>query len=344
VPVVIKRSAAEEIRALVADLDAQDDVRREAAIARLAVSGTRAVDRVVALLGHPSIAPRATVSALRILESIGDTRALPPALALLESPLGEVGAAAVGVLRTFLQTRHGTAVLDRLVACSLDPARPDATRLAALDALVEVGDRVVTPVWERLRDDASVAVRQRATKATGTLDPLAEIEAAATGALPDDPDALTALLGKTGATASLTSLHRLVDLLKAREAKERPGPTRTAWLSARGAVHLALADRQSRVALYDLLETVAGAAGPLPGSFLGALTSLGDAAALEAVAAAYSRSLIAGAPEWRDQLKGAFRAIAGRERVGARHAVMKRIEARWPAAAAELVEKKTRKK
>jgi hypothetical protein len=340
--VVIKRSAGREIRVLIADLTADDEVRREAAIARLAVIGTRAVDRIVALLTGPPVSAGAAVSALRALESTGDVRALSPALALLESPDGDIGAAAVAVLRTFLHSGHGTDVLDRLVACGVDPRRPDATRLAALDAVAETGDRVTTPVWERLRDDPSLAVRQRAAKATGGIDPLVEIEAAAAGVLPDDPDALRALVEGTAATVPLTTLHRLVDLVKSRERKERSAATRAAWLSARGAVHLALAGRESRVALYDLRETIAGASGPLPGSFLAALTALGDAASLEAIAGAYARGVIAGATEWLEQLKPAFRTVAERERVGPRHPAMKRIEAKWPAAAAALIDRKTR--
>ncbi len=338
---VIKRSAGQEIRALIADLAADDEMRREAAIARLAVIGTRAVDRLVALLTEPPVDARAAVSALRTLEPIGDTRALAPAVALLESGNAEIGAAAVAVLRTFLHTKHGTPVLDRLVACSLNPERPDAARLAALDALSDMGDRVVTPVWERLRDDPSVAVRQRAAKATGDVDPLAEIEAAAAGVLPDDPEALRALVARTAATAPLTTLHRLVDVVKTRAKTQRSAAMTAAWLSARGAVHLALAGRDSRVALYDLRETIAGAPGPLPGSFLAAVTSLGDAASLEAIAAAYARGVTAGATDWLEQLKTVFRAVAEREHVGPRHPVMKRIEAKWPAAA-ELIQKRRR--
>lgn len=335
---VIKRSAGQEIQALVADLDVDDEVRREAAIARLAVIGTRAVDRIVAILTVSAARPRTTVSALRALESVGDLRVLAPALALLESPNAEIGATAVAVLRTFLHSKHGTMVLDRLVACSLDRNRPDATRLAALDVLAEMGSRVVSPVWERLRDDQSLAVRQRAAKETGGLDPLAEIEAAAAGVLPDEPDRLRLLLQKTAATAPLSTLHRLIDIVKSREGKERSRAAKASWLAARGEVHLALADRESRVALYDLRDAFTAATGPLPPSFVAALNAIGDSASLEAIAAAYARAVIAGAADWTEQLAAAFHAVAARERIGPRHAIMKRIETKWPAAAG-LMEK-----
>lgn len=339
---VIKRSAGQEIRTLVADLDADHEVRRETAIARLAVIGTRAVDRLLALLGEPAVSPRAVVSALRALESIGDIRALAPTLALLESPNAEIGTAAVAVLRTFLRSKHGTSVLDRLVACGLDPARPDATRLAALDAVGDMGGRVITPVWERLRGDPSLAVRQRAARATGEVDPLAEIEAAAAGVLPDEPDALRALVEKTAATVPLATLHRLVDVVKSQERREPSPAMRAAWLSARGAVHLALACRESRVALYDLRDAIAGATAPLPRSFLAAMISIGDASSLEAIAAACARAIMAGATDWRAQLATAFRHVAERERIGPRHPVMKRIEAKWPAAADDLIGQRSR--
>jgi len=207
-----------------------------------------------------------------------------------------------------------------------------------------MGSRVLTPVWERLRDDPSLAVQQRARKETGGVDPLAEIEAAAAGVVPDDLDALRALVDKTAATAPLATLHRLVEVVRSREAGERSRSAKAGWLAARGAIHLALAGRESRVALYDLRETIAGAAEPLPESFLAAATTIGDLASLEAIAAAYARGLIAGATQWQHQLKAAFRAIAERERVGSRHTVLKRIETKWPAAAADLMGKMERRR
>jgi hypothetical protein len=341
-PVVIKRSAGQETQALIAELHADDEVRREAAIARLAVIGTRAVDRLVAMLTSAPASDRATVAALRALEPIGDVRALAPALSLLDAPQPEIGAAAVGVARNFLRSRHAPEVLDRLVALALDADRPDAARLAALDALTETGSRVLTPIWERLREDQSPVVRQRAAKETGGVDPLAEMEAAAAGVVPDDPDALRLLVEKTSAIAPLATLHRLVEVVRSREAGTRAPGAKAAWQAARGAIHVALAGRGSRVALYDLRETLAGAAAPLPASFLAAATAVGDGATLEAIAAGYARAQIAGASEWLNQLKGAFRVIAERERVGGRHAIVKRIEAKWPAAAAQLIEKKAR--
>src|SRR5262249_4383952 len=114
---VIKASAATEIRALIAALSDADEVRREAAIARLAVIGPRAVDRLLAAYGATSERePR--VAMLRVLESIGDHRGLPIARAALRGG-GDIAIAAAGVLRSLLESPHsqvGADALDALVS------------------------------------------------------------------------------------------------------------------------------------------------------------------------------------------------------------------------------------
>jgi hypothetical protein len=94
-----------------------------------------------------------------------------------------------------------------------------------------------------------------------------------------------------------------------------------------------LALRGSRVALYDLRETLEERSMRLPVSFLTALHALGDASCLEPLASAWDRAgsdRTADGQRWRQQLATAFRAITQRERITKRHAVMKRIAARWP--------------
>ena len=72
----IKASAAVEIRTLVEALAGDDDVRREAAIARLGIIGPRAVDRLIE--SYTSSSNRRTHAAiLRALEGIGDVRSAP---------------------------------------------------------------------------------------------------------------------------------------------------------------------------------------------------------------------------------------------------------------------------
>ena len=97
---------------------------------------------------------------------------------------------------------------------------------------------------------------------------------------------------------------------------------------ARAAAHVALAHRGSRLAVYDLRESLESADAPLPVEFLAALTLVGDRSCLEPIAAAYAHAR-GGHAWWRQHLADAFRAIAARERITRRNAVMKKIEKRW---------------
>jgi hypothetical protein len=109
-------------------------------------------------------------------------------------------------------------------------------------------------------------------------------------------------------------------------------------MRARAAAHLALAERGSRLALYDLRESLNGTA-RLPVEFVAALSLVGDAGCLEAIAGAYARASEAGRARddwWRQHLAGAFVTIARREKVTKRHAAMKKIEKRWKSALTEL--------
>src|SRR5262249_23497186 len=139
------------------------------------------------------------------------------------------------------------------------------------------------------------------------------------------------------AAASPAALRALVDAVRNAERTARSDRRRDEWRTVRGALHQALALDKSRIALYDLRETLAEADGPLPPSFLAALHAAGDTARLEAVAAAYARAK-PGDLRWRHQLIAAFRAIAARERLSRRHAAIKRIAARWPDATRDLTE------
>ena len=73
--VPIKASASAEIRELIAALGGNDDVQREAAIARLAVIGARAVDALLkAYSATTDVDLR--IAVLRALESSGDPRTI----------------------------------------------------------------------------------------------------------------------------------------------------------------------------------------------------------------------------------------------------------------------------
>jgi hypothetical protein len=108
------------------------------------------------------------------------------------------------------------------------------------------------------------------------IDPLLAIEAAAAGE-PADPTFLRELVPAGSADAPLPTLHRLVEVARDQEGQTSSAAERAAWLAVRGLVHLALARRASRVAVYDLRETLARRE-PLPG-FAEAAGLVGDAGA-----------------------------------------------------------------
>jgi len=147
----------------------------------------------------------------------------------------------------------------------------------------------------------------------------------------------TGIVGRAGSEAPLSTLHRLVERVGSKETEGRKARRRE-WLAVRGALHLALARRGSKVALYDLREAVEQATEPLPGDFLDALVLVGDATALEPLAAAYVHAdVMADGEAWRRGLADAFRAVAAREKVTGRHSVMKRVRTRFRDHVAELL-------
>src|SRR5262245_20530723 len=133
--VAIRTSSAKEIDGLIADLASDRALAREAAIARLAVIGPRAVDRLVSLIDQPTGGAASRVAALRALEGLGDVRALDPALRAATSTDADVAAAGVAVIRTFVSGRHGVAAVDGLTAISMNPAASETIRLEAIEAL-----------------------------------------------------------------------------------------------------------------------------------------------------------------------------------------------------------------
>lgn len=349
---VIKRSSAREVAGLLEDLEKGDENAREAAVARLSVIGTRAVEGLIRVAGSPAPAPVRT-AALAALEAIGDPRGIDAALTILQEDDGGLALPAAAVLRQALESPRGDDVLDRLVSLALDSTRADRPRLAALDALQGLPPKVLAPIWRKLKDDPSAAIRG-ALAGAGPLqemDPVSAVESAASGSLPDDPETIRRWLAGASGQVALPILHRLIEAIRTREAATTDAAGRAAWTTARAAVHAALAERGSRVALYDLRETLEHST-LVPVEMLSALERIGDASCLEPIASAYARlstpteaaegaaspspGASASSPWWRRHLATAFRAIAAREKVTERHAVVRRIRSRWPDAGLDL--------
>jgi len=347
--VVIRHSSAREVTGLLRDLQAADDRVRDAAAARLAIIGTRAVDGLVGVL--TSAAPvAARAAALAALEPTADLRAIDPAFACLEGEDASLVGPAAGVLRRTLDSPRGTEVLDRLAAILLDRSRPDQARLAAFDALHALPDRVLDPLRRALASDPSPALRAAAGPRgpAPEIDPKAALEAAADGRLPEDPESIRRWIGADSGAVTLPVLHRLVEAIRSREARATGATEGAAWMTARAAVHQTLAARGSRVALYDLREML-DRAPAAPVEVLASLEAIGDKSCLEPIAAVCARldeSAQSSRPTrsdsgsdawWRHHLIHVFRVIAVRERLTERHATARRIRTRWPAAARDLL-------
>ena len=328
----IRASSSKQIGALIADLSADSAVTRETAVARLTLMGARAVERLIAAAESGSDAA-ARVAAWRTLEAIGDPRALEPALAALAAPDGDpaIGAAAAGVARGHLRGAHGASAVDRLATVLLDQTRHETVRLAALRGLRELEPATIAPILASLSQDPSAMIRAEAAlkdraAAHASDDPVAVVTRAAEAGLPDDAGALRHALSRSGGAVALPVLLKVVERAREREASE-PAATREDWRLARAAAHVALAHRGSRLALYDLRESLDAATAPLPVEFLTALSLIGDASCLEAIASAHAKAKDAW---WRHHLADAFDAIVKREKLTRRHAVIKKIEKRSP--------------
>jgi HEAT repeat protein len=330
--VAIKTSASQEVRRLITDLTAvgaNSATKRESAVARLAVIGTRAVRQLVdALATAPTSEARAAV--LAALEAIPDARAIEPVLTQLQVGDMAVRLAAARAARGLLPLGQGTLVLDRLTSLALDRTQPDDLRAIAIEALSTLPARTVKPVLDGLKDDPAPAVRA-ALRRQGTVadDPVADLEEASDGWLPRDPHTLLQLVARASNEAPLSTLHRLVERVRSKEGEGKKS-RRKDWLAVRGALHVALAHRNSRVALYDLRESVERAEEPLPADFLEALSLVGDATSLEPLAAAYVHSAaMPDAETWRRRLADTFQTIVSREGITARHGAMKRVKSRF---------------
>jgi len=336
----IRPSSSTAIRALIAALDGPDEVQRESAVARLAVIGPRAVEHLLAAFPHTSH-PAQRTGILRALETIADPRALPLARSAVDDAAPETCTAALSVLRALASGASGAAAreaLDVLIAAALDRGRPAAARLAALDALRDMPASVLDPVRRALADDPDPQMAARGAAGRGRTTAVDSAwREAVEGRLPSSPAALKQALQRADTSASLSELQRLVDHLRATETREPDQARRAEWRVVRGAVHQALAARGSRLALYDLRDSLMLEPGPLPVAFLAAVEDIGDASCIEPLAAAYDSSSRSGDAWWREHVGAAFRAILRREGLTRRHLVVKRAMARWPDATAALM-------
>jgi hypothetical protein len=338
---VIKASSSKEIDALVADLASDAAITRDGAIARLTVIGARAVDRLLSLASRRTAPSFARVAAFRSLEGIAEPRALPSALAAFGEPDPTIAIAALHVARAFLRTSHGLQVLDQVTSVALDRERPAAVRIAAIQALSDLSADTVKPILQTLKtdEDPEIVNALAPPRRRAAINTTERLENAAKGVLPADAAALRSALARSAAEVPVSTLLQIVEQVRVHEGSE-PAARRSDWMAARAAAHLALAQRGSRLALYDVRETIESARQPVAVEFLTTLATIGDASCLEPLASAYAHTNTAGKkPDewWRQHLAGTFRAIVGREKVTRRQGVIKKIEKRWPGVFESLV-------
>ena len=324
----IRASVGAEIRPLLSVLDSDDAVARESAIARLSLIAARGVDALIR--AYEAASPRARAGILRALESAASPRVLVLARQAIDSNDLNLQVAAVGVFRALMMSEEATGsrdALDLLVARAVDASQPAVLRAAAAEAL----------------RDAPVDVRT--ALATMGSAGSADIQGPAAapiwndmvnGRLPASPEAVKRAVTERRSTARLIELQHLVDHVRRKELQEKDRGRRDEWRVVRGAVHQALAARNSRLALYDLRDSLLEP-GRLPVAFLAAIEEIGDASCVETLAAAYDASSRSGDTWWREHLATAFRAIVHREGLTRRHSAIKRALARWPDATADLL-------
>ena len=157
---------AHDVRALLQALGHDGD-RREAAIARLTILGTRVVPQLVAAFDSPGERDRQI--AVRVLEAIADERALPVARTAVAAG-GDVAVAGIAVLRELLtRPTQGADVLalDLLLALARDESSDRRLRAAAREALDSAPEDVRDAVRALgKREDPVEALWQDALPAT----------------------------------------------------------------------------------------------------------------------------------------------------------------------------------
>ena len=297
------RRSSSDIDRLIADLESNDSIHRDAAVARLRILGRRALPRLIDLISaHQSSDVRAI--ALDALEGLDDVRVIDVAFHALRDGSVEVVIAALGVLRGWVADETGTRLLDAITTIAVDRSRDARVRVAALAALSELPEHLVRPIRDQAPPPESA------------------------GPSLDDPMQVREWIQAYGADASLSTLHELITRTREREHAESSSRLRSEWLQARGRAHQALAKRDSLVALYDLRETFEAATGALPQSFLSTAAAIGDASCLEPLARAWAA---AGKDlDWNHQLSTTAATIMRREKLTGRSAAVKKLRANFP--------------
>ncbi len=332
---VIKRSASDQVGRLVADLLGSDAVAQQGAAARLSILGPRALPQIESALRGAADLER-VVRLLGVLEQLDDPRGVSLALPFLTDSRDAVASAAVAVARTGLHSAEES-VASRAVDALLHAASAAIERphlaVAISTALADLPEEVLRP----LRGAGALAHVAPASRSADQeiLGPDNAQQWLREWVEPDKSsvaaEQVRLAVDACGAIAPLSLLHRVVQ--RVRRAELTDVEDAATWRGVRGVVHQWLAHRDSRVAFYDLRETLEQAPDGLTVGMLGALSSLGDRSCLEALAAAWTRS----ADPWlRSQLKAVLLAVMKREGLDFRHGTGRQIASRHEALAQQI--------
>lgn len=327
----LRPSRASDVARLIDDLVTGDAVHRESAGARLAVIGTRAVERLLEVAGDTATPIEVRTAALRTLGAIGDIRAVPLATSILDRGPADMALEAIDILGSVVERKEpqATAAFERLAEIALSPRAQTEHRLAAIATFERLPPRLVAPIRQMLESDPALQVSDRVRRErAGARAPLATL---ISRELPTDPAIVAAVVREEGAEAELSTLRAAVDQVRQREQAAK-GTLAGEWRIVRAALHQVLASRGSRIALYDLRETFERAKTVLPVGFYGAAAAVGDASIVESLAAAWAHAAESDDRQWRGHIADAFGAIVAREGLTRRHETMKKILQRWPAA------------
>ena len=236
VVMVIKASAASEIRQLIAALGAEDDVRREAAIARLAVLGARAVDRLIAAYESASIGKPGSRSCGRWNRSGIGAGACRSAGAVGRRGSGGCGSvrAARAARFTARSGRHRGARRCSWPPRSI-PRRTPGPAGVVRSASGHASRRAGRASPAALQADPDPGLKARAVDLPrDTAAAEAVWQDALEGRLPDAPALLREAAQPRAQAAALSALQKLIDAIRAREGSVRAQAKRTEWQGGAG--------------------------------------------------------------------------------------------------------------
>ena len=337
-PIVPSRSG--RIQELLGRLASGGPAERDSAVAGLTLLGARVIEPLRAIL--PTASRAARLAALEVLDRIEAHAALAPLLDLvrdedetvarraMEALGGRADLRVVKVLAGVLagpalaSHRRGAAralvrlqaaglveALDPLAARLLDEREEASLRVAILDALraqePPLAAATLRPLLRRLAASADPQLAARArptTDAPFSLEGLVD-ELVLAGRSAKAVARTTAALALRGAPA-IPALQKSLERLGPPGGVGRDAPS----LRARAAIHEALAALDSRVALYDLRETIATRPRAVMPALLRAAGQVGDGSLVPVL----SRT-VAEETAWLDACAEALAAIVAREKL-----------------------------